>query len=85
LDHRRICKPHFAKTAKQAVDLLYTSIETLSLIYLLAILHTKITQVELFDTEECMVNQETEGEIQVPGFGAADCKNHCGSHLKYLG
>ena len=47
--------------------------------------HTKITGVELFDMEECVVNEDIEGDILVPGFGATDCKNKCGSHLKYLG
>jgi Uri superfamily endonuclease len=47
--------------------------------------HTKIIGVELFDEEECAVNQEAEGDILIPGFGATDCKNKCGSHLKYLG
>ncbi len=38
--------------------------------YLLATSHARIVRVELFDGEECMVNQETEGEILVPRFGA---------------
>jgi Uri superfamily endonuclease len=32
---------------------------------------------------ECFVNQKTEGEILVPGFGASDCTAHCASHLKF--
>ncbi len=52
--------------------------------YLLATSHSKIIKVELFDRDECVVNQETEGKILVPRFGAADCRNNCGSHLKYV-
>ncbi len=52
--------------------------------YLLATSHARMVRVELFDGEECVVNQETEGEILVPRFGATDCKNGCGSHLKYV-
>jgi Uri superfamily endonuclease len=53
--------------------------------YLLAASPSKIIGVELFDREECVVNQEAEGAILVPRFGATDCKNGCGSHLKYRG
>jgi Uri superfamily endonuclease len=52
--------------------------------YLLAASHAKIIGVELFDREECVVNQETSGQVLAPRFGATDCKNKCGSHLKYL-
>jgi len=34
---------------------------------------------------ECLLNQRASGEIIVPGFGASDCRAHCGSHLRYLG
>ena len=47
--------------------------------------HAKVVGVELFDREECVVNQEIEGDVLVPGFGSTDCRNKCGSHLKYLG
>jgi Uri superfamily endonuclease len=43
-----------------------------------SIIHTK-TYVE----PECFVNQNTEGEILIPGFGASDCAAHCTSHLKF--
>ena len=52
--------------------------------FLLATSHAKIIKVEVYDGEECVVNQETEGEILVPRFGATDCRNGCGSHLKYV-
>jgi Uri superfamily endonuclease len=47
--------------------------------------HAKVVGVELFDREECAVNQNIEGDLLVPGFGSTDCKSKCGSHLKYLG
>ena len=53
--------------------------------YLLNDKNTKITEVQKFDKEECILNQETCGEIIIAGFGSSDCKNKCKSHLKYLG
>ena len=47
--------------------------------------NAKITEVQKFDKEECILNQETCGEIIIAGFGSSDCKNKCKSHLKYLG
>ena len=47
--------------------------------------NAKITEVHKFDKEECILNQETCGEIIIAGFGSSDCKNKCKSHLKYLG
>ena len=47
--------------------------------------NAKITEVEKFAEEECTLNQKASGEIIVAGFGSADCKNGCKSHLKYLG
>ena len=44
-----------------------------------------IIEVERFETEECVLNQQVKGEILHPGFGATDCRQHCGSHLKYIG
>lgn len=34
---------------------------------------------------ECALNQSVAGKLVVPGFGASDCRNGCGSHLRYLG
>jgi len=45
----------------------------------------KIVEVRRFDEDECTVNQQTDGEVLVPGFGASDCKKGCISHLKYVG
>ncbi len=53
--------------------------------YLLNDKNAKITEAHKFEAEECILNQETCGEIIVPGFGSSDCKNKCKSHLKYLG
>ena len=53
--------------------------------YLLAASHAKIIRVDVFDIEECVVNKDAEGQILVLRFGATDCKNGCGSHLKYCG
>ena len=53
--------------------------------YLLNYKNTKITEVQKFDEEECILNQKASGEIIVAGFGSSDCKNGCKSHLKYLG
>lgn len=51
--------------------------------YLLAAPACKITQVKIFNTPECQLNQRTPGEILIPKFGASDCKKGCVSHLKY--
>jgi len=47
--------------------------------------NVKITRVNLFDEDECLLNQRTSGQILIPRFGASDCKHDCESHLKYLG
>jgi len=47
--------------------------------------NAKITEVQQFDIEECVLNQKATGEIIVTGFGSSDYKNGCKSHLKYLG
>jgi Uri superfamily endonuclease len=53
--------------------------------YLLAKPQARVTTVELFAEGECRCNQQVNGELIVPGFGASDCRAGCGSHLKYLG
>ncbi len=50
--------------------------------YLLTAHRVSVVDVGLFREEECLRNQYVEGEIVVPGFGASDCRSHCGSHLK---
>lgn len=53
--------------------------------YLLAAPGVGVAEVRRFTTAECALNRRTEGTLPVPGFGASDCRAHCGSHLKYLG
>lgn len=53
--------------------------------YLLASPAASIIKVTQFTLSECQVNQSTQGEILVAGFGSSDCRTHCVSHLKYLG
>ena len=53
--------------------------------YLLSNSSVVVVGFTLFREAECAVNQTTEGVILVPRFGATDCRNGCGSHLKYLG
>lgn len=51
--------------------------------YLLAVHDVKVVDVSLSGEAECLLNQCTEGEVIVPGFGASDCRAHCSSHLKF--
>ncbi len=44
----------------------------------------EIIEVKRFSEPECEVNQQTEGKILIPGFGASDCLAHCGAHLKFV-
>ncbi len=44
-----------------------------------------IVEVKTYDKNECELNQQISGEIIIKGFGASDCKQGCGAHLKYLG
>ncbi|GAB4252153.1 MAG: hypothetical protein Kow00109_27790 [Acidobacteriota bacterium] len=53
--------------------------------YLLRSGAAEVVKVTLSETPECALNQGTSGEIVVPGFGASDCLNGCGSHLKRVG
>jgi Uri superfamily endonuclease len=34
---------------------------------------------------ECALNRATAGRVLDVGFGASDCRAHCGAHLKYVG
>lgn len=52
--------------------------------WLLAAPGVKVTAVERSAEGECLLNQRTGGEIIVPGFGASDCIEGCGSHLRYF-
>ena len=53
--------------------------------YLLAAPGVNVAQVIRSTVDECALNQATPGASPAPGFGASDCRNGCGSHLKYLG
>ena len=53
--------------------------------YLLAHRHARIVDVKYSAMPECSLNQQQQGEIPVPRFGATDCRAGCGSHFKYLG
>ena len=50
--------------------------------YLLAAPGVRVVEVRRSTAVECALNQATAGTIVVPGFGASDCRNGCGSHLK---
>lgn len=53
--------------------------------YLLAEPDVRIVEVRRSARPECELNARTAGSIPVPGFGASDCRNGCGSHLKLTG
>lgn len=53
--------------------------------YLLASPSASVRQVHRSGLAECTLNQQTAGTLLVAGFGASDCRQGCGSHLKYLG
>lgn len=52
--------------------------------YLLGQPGVAVVATRCFRAPECGVNQATPGAIPWPGFGATDCRQGCGSHLKYL-
>ena len=53
--------------------------------WLLAARGVKIAGIKRSGTGECDLNRSARGRIVVPGFGASDCREGCGSHLRYLG
>ena len=52
--------------------------------WLLSASGVKVATVKRSSESECMLNQKVVGIVVVPGFGASDCRNGCGSHLHYL-
>jgi len=50
--------------------------------YLLVHPAVEIVHVETSTIPECQWNQGLSGTIPAPGFGASDCRRHCGAHLK---
>lgn len=53
--------------------------------YLLACPYTSVIAVERSEQPECLWNQQRQGQILIPNFGASDCRQGCGSHLQYMG
>lgn len=53
--------------------------------YLLTAPGVMVAGTRRFDEGECAINQAMPGEELIPGFGSTDCRQGCGSHLKYLG
>jgi Uri superfamily endonuclease len=53
--------------------------------WLLSAPGVKVATVRRSGESECILNQKVVGTVVVPGFGASDCRNRCGSHLRYLG
>ncbi len=52
--------------------------------YLLASPNVRIENVDRSSVEECALNQQVAGSIPLSRFGASDCRNGCGSHLKLV-
>jgi len=50
--------------------------------YLLINPAVEIIRMETSNIPECQWNQQLTGSIPVSGFGASDCRRHCGAHLK---
>lgn len=53
--------------------------------YLLMSPGVEVVGVRRYREEECAINRAMPGAMTIPGFGASDCRERCGSHLKYLG
>ena len=53
--------------------------------YLLLAPGVSIIEVKRSRRAECALNRCVQGQIPVAGFGASDCREACGAHLKYLG
>ena len=52
--------------------------------YLLAAEGAEVTTVHLSEKTECECNKAVKGIVMAAGFGSSDCKEKCGSHLKFL-
>ena len=52
---------------------------------LLAAHGVKIVGVRRSIKDECILNHGARGRVVASGFGASDCREGCGSHLRYLG
>ncbi len=51
--------------------------------HLLAVPQAQIINTRKSTQAECALNRNTPGDIIAPRFGATDCRQGCGSHLKY--
>lgn len=52
--------------------------------WLLACPQARVVAVRFSAESECLVNARSGGRIPIPGFGAADCRAGCGSHLRHV-
>ena len=52
--------------------------------YLLAAAEVEITRVRISTLDECQLVADSGGTVVVSGFGASDCRQGCGSHLRLL-
>lgn len=53
--------------------------------YLLTSPAVQIIDIYYYTETECVIHQQSAGQILIPHFGASDCRNHCGSHLRFCG
>ena len=53
--------------------------------WLLAAHGVTVSGIRRSRKEECALNQHVGGHVVAPRFGASDCREGCGSHLRYLG
>jgi Uri superfamily endonuclease len=53
--------------------------------FLLAAPGVHVIRVVRSRRDECVLHRAGRGRVIVPGFGASDCHEGCGAHLKYLG
>lgn len=75
------------KTIESRIARHLTRVKTLRwhIDYLLAAPEVEIIGVARWAEAECTVNQRSLGATIVPRFGTTDCRNGCGSHLKFIG
>lgn len=52
--------------------------------YLLSAAGVSVVDVVRSRRGECALNQSVRGRIPIAGFGASDCRDRCGAHLKCL-
>lgn len=52
--------------------------------YLLTAPGVRVVEVRRTRRDECKWTRSTGGRVVAPGFGASDCREGCGSHLRYF-